>query len=417
GRVGQASLRAPAHHGAHGGPALAEASLSHLTSRSDEEMTASSWRWWMLATASIALMLCTKIYLAVMLLPLGLMAVRAARRADTRRRRLLLGGWAAMAILGVAPAIIWCSTVARIASPDNPLSSHVYYSLSRSAAVNSIPNPLLFNAHFYVHLLKGLAGAGLTPIGLLLATLGVLNKASRRHAGWLAALVMLVILLPGKFFELRYYMLILVPALSVMAGLGWNLLSTRLQAPRLGAVACLIAGIGCSLWLVAGPAWTTPPEDLAVTSAAEAVREISRADEPVATLHGAAPDLLYYCNRPGWALSVNDRHFAESLDECRQSGARLLVVADLESLRGKPASEVVERLPIECAGRDYCIYRLPAPATTVVASPLETRRVSEGQRRGALANASGYHRRKNSWVGESSRVTTTAGRPATGRIR
>jgi hypothetical protein len=346
-------------------------------------LTASSWRRWILAMLSVALMLCTKIYLAAMLLPLSLMAMRAASRADMRGHRRILGGWAAMAILAAVPAIIWCSAVASIASPGNPLSSHVYYSLWRSAAVNSIPSSLLFNADFYVHLLKGLAGAGLTPIGLLLALIGLCDKASRRHAGWLAALAMLVIVLPGKFFELRYYILILVPALSVLTGLGWNLLSSRLQARRLVAVSCLIAGLGCSLWLVAGPAWTTPREDRAVTAAAEAVREITPPGEPLATLHGAAPDLLYYCDRPGWALSVNDPHFAETLDQCRQSGARFLVVADMASLCGKPASDAVERLPIERAGDDYRIYRLPALAEKL----------------------------------SGPQVAKTAGRPATGRIR
>ncbi|HEX7377635.1 MAG TPA: hypothetical protein VF278_11015, partial [Pirellulales bacterium] len=189
----------------------------------------------------------------------------------------------------------------------------------------------------------------------------------------------------GKFFELRYYLLILVPVCAVLAGLGCEYLARHVRAPRGGIrensgrlwiappdflrsrlraaariclASCLICSFAGAMWLAIGAMWSQAPEDRAVTTAAAALRGMSQANERTVTLHGAAPDLLYYCDRPGWALSVNDPRFEETLASCRRQGARWLVVADLASLAGKPAARIISRLPIEKAGDDFMICRL-----------------------------------------------------------
>jgi 4-amino-4-deoxy-L-arabinose transferase-like glycosyltransferase len=315
-------------------------------------------RWFALAGVSMALLLCTKIYMLVLLLPLAALAARKIMDLPAIKR----GGWIlgslGLALLGTAPALGWCGMTLELASADNPASARVYYSLYRSGAAQQTSLSLLLSVRFYWRLLCDLAGTGATPVGLLLAALGAVSPSARRHVPWLASMALLVALLPGKFFELRYYAFVLVPALAVLAGLGWEWMATRLPAPRtLGAI-CLLLGAGCSWRLSATPAFATPAEDRAVTVAAAAAREVSAPSEPVATLHGAGCDLLYYCDRPGWALSTNDPRLAEKLDECRRQGARLLVVADLASVARAPAAESLAMLPIVCAGDDYRIYRL-----------------------------------------------------------
>ena len=330
-------------------------------------------RWFALTALSLALLLCTKIYMIVMLLPLAALAVRkvvAAPGAAQRRQWLVAS--TALLVIGVAPAAAWCMITLRLGSPENPLSAHVYHSLYRSTAVHQASVRLLASVALYWRLFANLAGAGLTPVGLLLAGFGLFHPAARRHASWLAAMALLVMLLPGKFFELRYYTLVLVPAAAVLAGLGCERLSSLVERTafrwnagngmnsvlRVLAACCLLVGVACSLRLAVGPAFITPPEDRAVLAAAAAAREVSAADEPVATLHGAGCDLLYYCDRPGWALSVNDRRFPQTLDRCRQQGARWLVVADLASLESKPSGIVLSTLPVVCEGEDYRVYRL-----------------------------------------------------------
>jgi 4-amino-4-deoxy-L-arabinose transferase-like glycosyltransferase len=315
-------------------------------------------RWWLLATLSVSLMTCTKVYLFVMFVPLASFAVRKIASVELQKRGRWYVGFLALALVGSAPAIVWCSMVALASAPDDFTSCHIYYSLSRSTSVHSFPSPLLGTTDFYLRLAKGLAGAGLTPIGLALAAVGVAHGRASRHVAWLVASVMLVVLLPGKFVELRYYLLLLVPPLVVLAGFGWEAASTKLRSPRLCGGFTLAAGVGCTLWFVSGPAWTTPPEDRSVTAASAAFRALPENEGPVATLHGAAPDLLYYCDRPGWALSVNDRHLEQTLERCRREGACWLIVADLASFGRNPAAAAIGRLPIVTQGPDFRIYRL-----------------------------------------------------------
>ena len=87
----------------------------------------------------------------------------------------------------------------------------------------------------------------------------------------------------------------LVSAVSVVIALG--------ALPAALLVVCLVF----SMRYAARPAFATPAEDRGVLAAAAAVQELTAEGEPVATLHGAGIDLLYYCNRRGWAYSVNDR--------------------------------------------------------------------------------------------------------------
>jgi 4-amino-4-deoxy-L-arabinose transferase-like glycosyltransferase len=342
-------------------------------------------RWMALSAVSVACLLATKIYMLVLLLPLAALLGRrilqqarwlgpsqsdapvqstagASLTLCPSLRHWILGAMT-IALVGMAPAIAWCCMALRIASPEHPLSAQVFDSLYRSTAVHQIPNPLLLTADFYLRMLKNLAGVGLTPIGFALAAYGACRRPALQHLSWLAALGVLVALLPGKFFELRYYTLVLIPALAVLAGLGWQRLASRLPAPRLCGALCLLASLACSLRLSVGPAFITPREDRAVTEAAEALRELPYGDAPVATLHGAASDLLYYCDRPGWALSANDRALEQTLDRCRRQGARWLVVADLASIGHQPAADALARLPVVREGDDYRIYPLRSVVT------------------------------------------------------
>jgi 4-amino-4-deoxy-L-arabinose transferase-like glycosyltransferase len=314
-------------------------------------------RWFVLSTLSLMLLLCTKIYMLVIFLPLAVFAARKIGTLQTGWRRWLLG-CLSMAFIGLAPAAIWCVMAIRLSSPNSADSASVYYSLYRSTASYAVPNSLFTSASFYVRLLGNLAGTGLTPLGLLLAVVGAFTHSARRHAGWLAAMAVLVALLPGKFFELRYYTLVLVPVLAVLSGLGWEWLAPRVPTPRFSAAILLVIGVGCSLRLAIGPAFITPLEDRGVIAAATAMQELSVREEPVATLHGAGCDLLYYCDRPGWALSANDRQFSETLGRCRRQGARWLVVADLSSLERSSAAAGLAMLPVAREGKDYRVYRL-----------------------------------------------------------
>jgi hypothetical protein len=82
-----------------------------------------------------------------------------------------------------------------------------------------------------------------------------------------------------------------------------------------------------SLRYAARPAWGTPDEDRHVVAAGLAVQAMTDRDEPVVTMHGTTIDLLYYCDRPGWAVAPDEPELLAILEKHRRQGARYLVVA------------------------------------------------------------------------------------------
>jgi hypothetical protein len=218
---------------------------------------------------------------------------------------------------------------------------------------------LLSNPDFYRQILDDLTGVILTPIGSVLVLAGFLDRAWRQYAVWLLAMAILVAALPRKFYEMNYYDMALLPPLCIMAGLGWQVVVQRLRLSRRAVAALLAVALLLSLRYAVRPAFITPDEDRAVVVAGLAIQERTDAEEPVVTMHGDAIDLLYYCNRPGWAVAPDTPDLDSVLDECRRQGARYLVAAGPEAVWG--AVEALRRRQPLFRGDGFAIYEL-APA-------------------------------------------------------
>jgi 4-amino-4-deoxy-L-arabinose transferase-like glycosyltransferase len=314
-------------------------------------------RTWKLALAAgaFALLLLTKIYMLVLLLPLAVLVRRRANQGQPGRLAPLI----AATVLAMAPALSWYGYAWHTGRIDGPRAANIFFSLHTSARTHALGHPLLATPDFYRRLFDDLAGPALTPLGFGLALVGLMNAAWKRHATWLGSMALLVAVLPLKFYEMNYYDLVVLPPLCVLAGLGWQLLHDRIRPGRIAIAGTLLIGLLCGLRYAVVPAFVTPREDRAVLAAAAAVRAHVPAGSPVATLHGTNFDLLYYCDRGGWALVVDDPRFAERLDQCRRSGARWLVVANLDSIERHPAAEAaLSGLAVVERGDDFCIYRL-----------------------------------------------------------
>lgn len=333
-------------------------------------MLASFWaldRWliagrriWLLAAGgSFSLLLLTKIYMLAIALPLVALvwqALDAQGRLKDRRR------WAEFVLVGllaVSPAAAWYADAWRVSAPEHEISTRVFYSIRRSATVHHWPHPLLSSADFYKRMLDELSGSMLTPVGFVLALIGLWGAAWRRHVAWFAACALLIVALPAKFYDLDYYELAVLPAGCVMVGLGWQAIYERLRPGRLAMALLLGVTLLISLRYAARPAFTTPAEDRETLAAAAALRTLADADEPVAVLHGASTDILYYSDHPGWALSVNDRNLSDKLQAVRRQGARWLAVADLATTDASPfVREALATLHLAKEGRDFRIYEL-----------------------------------------------------------
>ncbi|MBN2582737.1 MAG: glycosyltransferase family 39 protein [Planctomycetes bacterium] len=305
---------------------------------------------WLLALGTcLALLLLTKVYMAVVLLPLAATGFRSARPHGAS------GGWLLAATLGLAvlPAACWYAFAYHAAAPDGPHAGQVYFSVRRSAGDHFPPHPLLGSSDFYRRVLDDLTGVVLTPIGFAFALAGLSDRRWRQHGVWLAATAVLVLVLPRKFYEMNYYYLAALPPLCVLAGLGWQVFQQRVRPAKAAVGLTLAAALLFSFRYALKPAFVTPEEDRGVIAAAETIRALTAEDEPVVTVHGTTIDLLYYCDRPGWALDPEDPQLPEMLGRCRREGARYAaIVGSAPMLQGLVA-----------CGNNYRIHRLPAPAT------------------------------------------------------
>lgn len=320
-------------------------------------------RWLAAATIGLALAVWTKIYLVVLLVPLA--AVLAWRRTEPARP-LARGSLIALvlaALVAITPGLLWTSWVWSISRSESDTAAHVFYSLHTSAAVHAPGSALLLSPDFYRKLLDDFTGPALTPLGFVLALAGLAHPAAARYRSWLATCLLLVLLLPLKFYRLNYYDLVVLPPVCLLAGLGWQKWRSIAGSSEWHRWLVLGVAVALSLRWALVPGFVTPAEDRAVPSAAAAARALTEPGEAIATVHGTNFDLLYYCDRPGWALAIDDPRFDERLAYAQASGARLLVVAHVEALERHPAAKrSINSLPLVASGEDYQIFRLATPS-------------------------------------------------------
>jgi hypothetical protein len=302
---------------------------------------------WLLAGGiSLAMLLLTKIYMIVVLLPLAAGVLSWLKTPS----RLLRHAALAMLLLAVLPAALWYAFAYQTASPEGASAGHVFYSVRQSAVAQLPAYGLLRSPDFYRQVLDNLIGVVLTPIGFLLVGAGLLDRQWRQHAVWLLAMVVLVLALPRKFYEMNYYYMAVLPPLCIMAGLGWQVILGRLRPGKTTVTVLALAAVVLSLRYAVRPALVTPEEDRGVLDAARLGQQLTAADEPIVTMHGTTIDLLYYCRRPGWAVAPDTPRWEEVLADCRRQGARYLVVVG----RGPVLQSVV------ACGENFRIHRLPA---------------------------------------------------------
>lgn len=323
--------------------------------------------WLLLGSLSFCLLVLSKFYLAAWLLPLAAILLRPQRFATPRlpqeeERAFPAGCWPLYllaAAVAMVPGIVWYAYVYRTAMPESPWAPYMYTSLQRNAQGSPLFDRMLWNPDFYRQLLDDWAGVVLTPIGFVLLLAGFLDRTWRQYILWFVAAAVVVAAMPVKFYKANYYYVALLPPFCILAGLGWQVLRDRLPLSRRAVVGLLVIWVVFSLRYSVRPAFVTPEEDRAVVAAGLATEKLTVPDEPVVTMHGDAIDLLYYCDRPGWAISPDISNLVDVLGGHVRQGARYLVV-----VHSAPATVATRcrtaLVSVEPAaqGPGYAVYRL-----------------------------------------------------------
>lgn len=339
--------------------------------------------WLLICGLSLTALMLSKIYMLILLWPIAWLAYRGSRgvahdhhatdanaeagreQRGTRSRLLSVGITSAIACL---PACAWLAYVFAV-SGNKESASHLFYSLRDSTQAHAWPPPILRSPDFYQHLFDDVMGVVLTPVGFVLALLGLATRRWTMLIPWLGSSLILLLVLPLKFHEMNYYFVPVLPPGCLLIGLGWQNLSERgVFRGRLWRCAFLIVAIVLAARYTVRPAFLTPVEDQAVVAAAESARELTTHDDLIATLHGTSIDLLYYCDRKGWALSVNDPRLLESVAQAAEGGARCLVVANLDGLPESKLAELRARYATMRETASFAIFEL-APGPSELAGP------------------------------------------------
>lgn len=323
--------------------------------------------WLVLGSLSFCLLVLSKFYLAAWFLPLAGMLLwpdrfhtsirpREEERAFRSQKRPF---YLLMAAVAIVPALVWYVYVYRAAMPESPWAPYMYTSLQRNAQGSPLFDRMLWSPDFYRQMLDDWTGVVLTPIGFVLLLAGFLDRTWRQYILWFVAAAVVVAAMPVKFYKMNYYYVALLPPFCILAGLGWQIVVERLQLSRRAMVRLLVIWIALSLRFAVRPAFVTPEEDRAVVAAGLAAQKLTTPDEPTVTMHGDGIDLLYYCDRPGWAVPPNAPDLVDALGGYRRQGARYLVVVHATpatvAARCQAALASVEP---EAHGPGYALYRL-----------------------------------------------------------
>lgn len=295
---------------------------------------------WLLALAgTFAALLLTKIYMAVLAIPLLARLGSGTRGQPARDRLRLILPALFLGIVAAAPAAAWLTYVWRISDPAAPIAERVYYSLRDSRAKHEIPHPLLTSGDFYRRLATDFVLRMVTPVGAILMLLGIRRRETRELIPWILSTLLLVLAMPDKFFRMNYYLLVILPPYCIVCGLGWDAWCQRSQWSLKETLAAALVTIGLSLPLVIRPAFESPADLRGVVEAGEFLDQIAADADRVITLHGTSIELLYYTHRPGWAIDPEDQALDQKIASHVREGARWIVAAgseeSLESLAQK----------------------------------------------------------------------------------
>ena len=280
-------------------------------------------------------------------------------------------------ILSVSATALWYCLMARASGNNNlETAQHVYFSLQKKWDSHPFPHPLLHSPSFYKGLLDDLSGIVLTPIGFTFLFFALPHAWDKRYQLWFSAAILLWIVMPRKFHEMNYYWMAILPFFCTQSGIGIAkvtrlLIKNRRDYVRLLCV-LIIVWFAFSIRYSLTPAFTTPLEDKSVLSAGNSVIRNTNKNDRIVTVHGSGIDLLYYCNRPGWALDLDaavpdiENHLSEPqepftaiLKTYIQQGASHLIVADLSALDKKPDfRKIMEELELVEKGDDFALYKL-----------------------------------------------------------
>ena len=331
------------------------------------------WGWFSVAAMSTALAILVKLPALYLGLPLLFLAYGKYGRRTLTRPELWL-----FAVLTLLPPFFWYLHANRLF-----LRTHLTFGVLPPYGYSKFgPLALRLDPEFYAALAERFFGVLLTPVGGVLAVVGLLlpvsSRIQRLPRWWLVALGVYILVAAEGNRALNYYQLPLLPPCALLAGraadriLRREVLKNTVFEDRVNLAGCVLFGVmGFMSYVYSHPLYTagpyrdyfraeyaigqevqrrTPPDALVITIDLDENRRAPyRAQNPV---------LLYYSDRKGWHLTP-DEATPERVERLREEGARYLI-APIGELLQRPQlwRHLKERYPLLARNDQFMVVQL-----------------------------------------------------------
>lgn len=260
--------------------------------------------------------------------------------------------WLLCLVVFLLPAAWYCYGTYVAVSQQNVMTS-VY----DQVLLRSFPHPVLFKADFYKVLLDNVAGLCFTPILFPFFLLGIFIKSKSRLENifyvWLLLISVFFLVLPGKIYDLNYYLLPLVlPGAFFIAKFIVFLLEKdffkEVRYPKIGFILLLVFVTCISARYFIYPAYKTPEEFRNSEKVIKEVKEYVPEDAKIIVSDRNPHAFLYYCDRKGWIIVIDrtkvydrptclakpdKRSSIEIFEDMREEGADYFVTTELEKFK------------------------------------------------------------------------------------
>ncbi len=306
-----------------------------------------SERVWHLLVSAILIFIAvgTKIYNLYILLPI----VFVAFQKDGWRFIIKKRYWAYLAF--VCSALIWYWYMWN-AGKNLDLAYTPYDVVKNRGPQDMTYFGLLFNTDRLFIFFKIFIGHLLTPIGFILFGIGLIKAKRDKNASvfyvWLLATIICMLILWRTVIDHSYYQLPLILPSAYFFGYGL-MFAINDQRTRCFAAICILISACITFFALQGlykGVYKITAEKQAIVTAGNRLDALIPKDALVVASYGSSPIQLYYANRNGWILDVQnlgEDELIRSIKKYLGLGAKYFVISRLEDLYSKPRFETYLR--------------------------------------------------------------------------
>jgi glycosyltransferase involved in cell wall biosynthesis len=252
--------------------------------------------------------------------------------SDPPSRREVVGFWLALG-LGAAPAAAWYWHAAAI--------HRVHPVLGATVATGWVDPSLWFRPALYGIVAHQLIDMVLTPLGVVLATIGILGGGRGRFdvgsaalLAWGAGVIAQSLCFGTRMFDVaargtEYYQLAAVPVAAMLVARGATAIAARAGRRWRAGWSIAMAGLALALAASALPptldAIAVPERYARLLEDCAVVRSLTRPDEQILVLADRGGTVLYYCDRHWHDIhaALRDRRCCRSSAGRRRAGRSL----------------------------------------------------------------------------------------------